>query len=140
AKDRWNQRLAAQHQPLRVDLSVVDTGQDPARAAAGFQQLADQRVRIVIGPQSSSEVAAIQALANQQGVLIVSQGSTASSLAMPNNNVFRFVPNDHIEGRATTDLLVKQGARIVVPLWRNVRGTQGLADSVRAAATAAGAT
>ena len=139
AKDRWNQRLAAQHQSLRVDLSVVDTGQDPARAAAGFQQLADQHVRIVIGPQSSSEVAAIQALANQQGVLIVSQGSTASSLAMPNNNAFRFVPNDHIEGRATTDLLVKQGTRVVVPLWRNDRGNQGLADSVRAAATAAGA-
>jgi branched-chain amino acid transport system substrate-binding protein len=139
AKDRWNQRLAAQHQPLRVDLSVVDTAQDPARAAAGFQQLADQRVRIVIGPQSSSEVAFIQALANQQGVLVVSQGSTASSLAMANNNVFRLVPNDHVEGRATTDLLVKQGARIVVPLWRNDRGNQGLADSVRAAATAAGA-
>ena len=55
-------------------------------------------VRIIVGPQSSSEVAAIQPLANAEGVLVVSQGSTASSLAMPNDNVFRFVPNDHIEG------------------------------------------
>jgi len=139
AKDRWNRQLAAQHRSSRVDLTVVDTGQDPARATAGFQQLADQGVRIVIGPQSSSEVAAIQAPANARGVLLVSQGSTASSLAMPNNNVFRFVPNDHVEGRATTDLLLQQGARVVVPLWRNDRGNQGLADSVRAAATSAGA-
>jgi branched-chain amino acid transport system substrate-binding protein len=58
---------------------------------------------------------------------------------MPNNNVFRFVPNDHVEGRATTDLVLQQGARVVVPLWRNDRGNQGLADSVRAAATGAGA-
>jgi branched-chain amino acid transport system substrate-binding protein len=139
AKDGWNRRLAAQHRAERVDLTVVDTGQDPGRAAAGFQQLADQGVRVVIGPQSSSEVAAIQAAANARGVLVVSQGSTASSLAMPNNNVFRFVPNDHVEGRATTDLVVRQGAKIVVPLWRNDRGNQGLADSVRAAATTAGA-
>jgi branched-chain amino acid transport system substrate-binding protein len=138
AKDRWNRRLAAQHRAERVDLTVVDTGQDPARAATGFQQLADQGVRVVIGPQSSSEVAAIQAAANARGVLVVSQGSTASSLAMPNNNVFRFVPNDHVEGRATTDLVVRNGAKIVVPLWRNDRGNQGLADSVRAAASAAG--
>src|SRR5580704_12209256 len=58
ARDRWNQRLARQHR--RVELDVVDTGQDPARATAGFTQLADQGVRIIIGPQSSSEVAAIQ--------------------------------------------------------------------------------
>ena len=138
ARDQWNQRLARQRRNLRVELDIVDTGQDPTRATAGFQQLADQRVRVIIGPQSSSEVAAIQPLANARGVLIVSQGSTASSLAMPDNNLFRFVPNDHVEGRATTDLLVQQGARVVVPMWRNDRGNQGLADSVRAAATSGG--
>lgn len=138
ARDQWNQRLARTHQNHRVALDVVDTGQDPARATAGFTQLADQGVRIIIGPQSSSEVAAIQPLANARGVLIVSQGSTASSLAMPNDNVFRFVPNDHVEGRATTDLVEQQGARVVVPMWRNDRGNQGLSDSVRASATADG--
>jgi len=57
---------------------------------------------------------------------------------MPNDNVFRFVPNDHIEGRATTDLLTHQGIRVVVPMWRDDRGNQGLANSVRAAATSEG--
>ena len=72
-------------------------------------------------------------------MLLVSQGSTASSLAMPNDTVFRFVPNDHVEGRASTDLILQQGARAVVPLWRDDRGNQGLAASVRAAATASSA-
>ena len=138
ARDQWNQRLARTHQNRRVELDVVDTGQDPARATAGFTRLADQGVRIIIGPQSSSEVAAIQPLANARGVLIVSQGSTASSLAQLNDNVFRFVPNDHVEGRASTDLIEKQGVRVIVPMWRNDRGNQGLSDSVRAAATADG--
>ena len=138
ARDQWNQRLARSHQNRRVELDVIDTGQDPARATAGFTQLANQGVRVIVGPQSSSEVAAIQPLANARGVLIVSQGSTASSLAQPDDNVFRFVPNDHVEGRATTDLVEQQGARAVVPMWRNDRGNQGLSDSVRAAATTDG--
>jgi len=136
AAARWNQRLASTE--TRVTLDIVDTGQDPARAVTGFQALAARGVRIIIGPQSSSEVAAIQPLANAQGILVVSQGSTASSLAMPDDNVFRFVPNDHVEGRATVDLLARQGVRTLVPLWRDDRGNQGLADSVRAAATADG--
>ena len=136
ATAQWNQRL--KRTGTRVQLDVVDTGQDPTRAVAGFQQLAAEGVRIIVGPQSSSEVAAIQPLANAQGVLLVSQGSTASSLAMPNNNVFRFVPNDHVEGRTTTDLVVRQGVKTLVPLWRDDRGNVGLADSVRAAASASG--
>lgn len=139
ATARWNQRLKSQQQSARVELDIIDTGQDPTRAVSGFQQLADRGVRIIVGPQSSAEVAAIQPLANARGVLVVSQGSTASSLAMPDDNVFRFVPNDHVEGRATTDLMVHQGIRIVVPMWRDDRGNQGLADSVRAAATSEGA-
>jgi len=136
ATAQWNQRLKPTG--TRVELDVVDTGQDPTRAVAGFQQLVAEDVRIIIGPQSSSEVAAIQPLANAQGVLVVSQGSTASSLAMPNDNIFRFVPNDHVEGRATTDLIARQGVRALVPLWRDDRGNQGLADSVRAASSSGG--
>ena len=136
ATARWNQRL--KNSGTQVKLDIVDTGQDPTRAVAGFQELAAQGVRIIIGPQSSSEVAALQPLVNAQGVLLVSQGSTASSLAIPNDNVFRFVPNDHVEGRTSTDLIVKQGVRQLVPLWRDDRGNVGLADSVRAAAGASG--
>ena len=46
AQGQWNQRLARQHSNVRVVVDVVDTGQDPARATAGFNQLADQGVRI----------------------------------------------------------------------------------------------
>ena len=35
--------------------------------------------------------------------------------------------------------MVHQGIRTVIPMWRNDRGNQGLADSVRAAATGGGA-
>jgi branched-chain amino acid transport system substrate-binding protein len=73
-------------------------------------------------------------------VLVVSQGSTASSLAIPDDNVFRFVPTDHVEGKAITDLMVKDGTTQIVPMWRNDAGNQGLSDTVRSTAPTQGAT
>src|SRR5262245_17124512 len=133
-------RLNHQLKNAHVTLEVVDTGQVPDRAKTGFDTLADEGVKLIIGPQSSSEVAAIMDAANQRGVLVVSQGSTASSLGIPDDMTFRFVPTDHVEGRATVDLIKKDGRKTIVPLWRNDRGNQGLADSVRSAATVEGIT
>jgi branched-chain amino acid transport system substrate-binding protein len=125
---------------VEISLDVVDTAQEPEKAAAGFEQLAADGVKLIIGPQSSSEVAEITDAANEAGVLVVSQGSTASSLSTPDDMIFRFVPNDHVEGRASVDLILKDNKDVIVPLWRNDRGNQGLSDSVRAAATSEGAT
>lgn len=138
AARRWNASPQGRH--VKVSLDVENTNLDPDQAQAALTRLADADVPIVIGPQSSSEVAAISDTAASRGVLVVSQGSTASSLAQPDDNVFRFVPTDRVEGRASTDLMKKNGATTIVPMWRNDRGNTGLADSVRAAATASGMT
>lgn len=137
AAQRWN---AAHGKQTKVVLDVENTNLEADRAQAALTRLADRGTRIVIGPQSSSEVAAIGADADARGVLLVSQGSTASSLGQPDDNIFRFVPTDRVEGRASTDLILRNGAAVIVPMWRNDRGNIGLADSVRAAATASGAT
>jgi len=138
AARRWNASPQGKH--VKVILDVENTNLEPDQAQAALTRLADADVPIVIGPQSSSEVAAISDTAAARGVLVVSQGSTASSLAQPDDNVFRFVPTDRVEGRASTDLMKKNGATTIVPMWRNDRGNTGLADSVRAAATASGMT
>jgi branched-chain amino acid transport system substrate-binding protein len=138
AAERWND--SRQGKQVKVVLDVENTNLEPEQAQAALTRLADQGVRIAIGPQSSAEVAAISEQANARGVILVSQGSTASSIAQPDDNVFRFVPTDRVEGRASVDLMLDDGATTIVPMWRNDRGNNGLADSVRAAATASGAT
>jgi branched-chain amino acid transport system substrate-binding protein len=137
AAQRWN---AAKGKKVKVVLDVENTNLEPEQAQPALTRLADKGVRIAIGPQSSSEVAAITDQAAARGVILVSQGSTASSIAQPDDNVYRFIPTDRVEGRATTDLVLGNGATTVVPMWRNDRGNNGLVDSVRAAATASGAT
>jgi branched-chain amino acid transport system substrate-binding protein len=138
AARRWN--ASDRGKRLKVVLDIENTDLNPEQAQAALTRLADRGVRIVVGPQSSSEVAAITDQANARGVILVSQGSTASSLAQPDDNVFRFVPTDRVEGRASVDLMLENGASTIIPMWRNDRGNVGLAESVRAAATASGAT
>ncbi len=131
AVQKWNAQPAAQRGNTKLVLDVYNTNLEPDKAVTGLKQLAKKGAHVVIGPQSSSEVAAIKDLAASLSVLVVSQGSTASSLAIPDDNVFRFVPTDHVEGKAITDLMVKNGAGEIVPMWRNDAGNQGLSDTVR---------
>jgi branched-chain amino acid transport system substrate-binding protein len=138
AVSKWNAQPAAKRGNTKVVLDVYNTNLEPEKAVSGIKALAKKGAKIVIGPQSSSEVAAIKDLAASLGVLVVSQGSTASSLAIPDDNVFRFVPTDHVEGKAITDLMVNDGATEIVPMWRNDAGNQGLSDTVRSTAPASG--
>src|SRR5205823_4596911 len=76
-------RLNHQLKNAHVTLDIVDTGQDPDRAKAGFDKLAGVGVKLIIGPQSSSEVAVIMGAANQAVAQQVAKagGDTAVYLA-----------------------------------------------------------
>src|SRR5436190_9353254 len=121
----------ATHGQQRFRLLVRDTQLIPSKALDAIKDLDSRGVKIVIGPQSSSEVAAIKPFADAHGILVISQGSTASSLAIPGDNIFRFCPNDRREAEALVALLQHDGVRAIVPLWRNDAGNNGLHDSVQ---------
>ena len=70
--------------------------------------------------------------ANAAGLLLVSQGSTASSLAIPGDALYRMVPTDKVESRATVDLMAKQERNYLVTIGRDDAGNQGLITSVTA--------
>ena len=134
-------QIAAQtHGRQRFQLLIRDTQLDPSKALDAITELNQRGVKIVIGPQSSSEVAMIMPFANAHNILVISQGSTASSLAIPGDNIFRFCPNDIREAEALVALLRHDGIRAIVPLWRNDRGNNGLHDSVQIRFQALGGT
>ncbi len=114
----------------RFQLFVRDTQLDPSRALEAIKNLDQLGVKIVIGPQSSSEVARIKPYADAHNILVMSQGSTASSLAIPGDNIFRFCPNDTREAEAIIALMRHDGIRAIVPLWRDDAGNNGAAASV----------
>ena len=125
------QNIHPQYNPVRFRFLVRDTQQDPLRALDAIQDLNARGVKIIIGPQTSSEVAMIKPFADAHDILVISQGSTASSLAIPGDNILRFCPNDRREAEALVALLQHDRIRAIVPLWRNDAGNNGLHDSVK---------
>jgi branched-chain amino acid transport system substrate-binding protein len=133
-----NANLSKQGSPTRVRVIIADTKHDPNVALQKLQALAAQGVKIVIGPQSSAELQVLKPYADQNGIVIISHGSTASSLAIAGDNVFRVVPDDTREAEAVVALMWGEGIRTLVPLWRTDAGNQGLHDSVKRALEARG--
>lgn len=133
-----NAYLANGHTGLHFTSSIKDTKLDPPTALAGITAFKDAGVEVVIGPQSSAEVAAIKAYADANGILVASQSSTAGSLAIANDNIFRFTPSDTLEAVALVGLMKADGVATVIPFWRNDAGNIGLETATRALFTAVG--
>lgn len=126
-----NARLQKAGSTTRVRLRMVDVRGEPAVARRELRRLAAEGVRVIIGPQASSEVKAIRTAAGASGVVAISQGSTAHSLAVAGDNVYRLVPDDIREGEALVALLRRDGVDGLASIWRADPGNAGLAKSVQ---------
>jgi branched-chain amino acid transport system substrate-binding protein len=131
AEEQLEADAISQHGGYRFNFFVRDTQHDPSKALAAIQDLDQRGVQIIIGPQTSSEVAMIKPYADAHNILVISQGSTASSLAIPGDNIFRLCPDDMREAEAIVALMLHDGISNIVPLWRNDAGNNGLHDSVQ---------
>ena len=124
----------------RFTTTIYDTKLDTALAKQFMLEVKNNGTGFVIGPQSSAEVGAIKQFADENNILVVSQGSTAGSLSIPNDNVFRFCPDDKIEGAAMANTIYNEGIKGLVTLSRDDAGNKGLQSSVGTAFTNLGGT
>jgi ABC-type branched-subunit amino acid transport system substrate-binding protein len=107
---------------VRTQLIVGDTKTSPSSAPESLKSVLGEKeedVRIIIGPATSAAVQAVKDYADKNGILLVSHSSTAPSLAIAGDNLFRFVPDDTHQGEAIAKKMWNDGVRIVVPMWRS---------------------
>ncbi|MFN8534422.1 MAG: ABC transporter substrate-binding protein [Dehalococcoidia bacterium] len=131
AEEDINARLAAQATGVRVRFVMVNTERDPARALAAVQSMAQQGIRLVIGPDTSAELEAIKPFVDSAGMIVISYASTAPGLATPGDNVFRFVPDDTHQADAIVALMTDDQVRTIVPLYRGDVYGDGLLAALR---------
>src|SRR5437763_15798960 len=132
AEEQLQADAISQHGGYRFHFFVRDTQHDPSKALEAIKDLDRRGAQIIIGPQTSSEVAMIKPYADAHNILVISQGSTASSLAIPGDNIFRLCPDDVLEAEAIVALMLHDGISNIVPLWRHDAGNNGRHDSVNA--------
>jgi branched-chain amino acid transport system substrate-binding protein len=135
-----NDYLAAGKTGMHFTANIQDTKLDPAVALTAVTAMKGAGVEVVIGPQSSAEVAAIKTYVNANDVVVISQSSTAGTLAIPNDNIFRLTPSDTLEAVALVGVMKADGQAIVIPFWRNDAGNVGLQVATRALFPGPGAT
>ncbi|MFA6085969.1 ABC transporter substrate-binding protein [Mucilaginibacter sp.] len=138
AAEDINIYLAQRDAKFSIAVHVSDTKLETEVAKTQFTAAKNGGVHFVIGPQSSAELAAIKPLVDGGQVIVVSQSSTAGSLAIADDNIFRFCPPDKIEGAAIANTIFKKGIKGLVTLARDDAGNKGLQLATGAAFTAKG--
>jgi len=138
AADDINAYLKNKDAAFRMSVSFYDTKLNPDSARLDFVKETSAGTHFIIGPQSSSELATIVPLADAAHMIVVSQGSTAGSLAIAGDAVFRFCPADKVEGAAIANTIYKDGIKGLVTVARNDAGNTGLQTATGASFTAKG--
>ncbi len=114
-----NANFSLSNSSLRYELVIEDTESDPAKSLEKLKLLENHDIRTVIGPATSAELRAVKDHADHNDILLISHSSTAPSLAIEDDNVFRFVPDDTHQAEAISRLMWEDGVRVVIPFWRN---------------------
>lgn len=116
---------------FEIELQVEDTETDPDVALEKLKSLNEQGIKVVIGPHSSDETAAVKEYADDNDILIISVGSTSPDLAIPNDNIFRVVPDATHEGHALATLITDDGIEVIVPILRDDLWANGLFNATK---------
>ena len=125
---------------LSVELVTRDTETDPEAAQSALEELDADGINVVIGPYASSTVEAVKDYADINGIVLVSPLSTAGTLAIPDDNIYRVTPDERAEGEALAAVLAEDGIDTVIPVTRDDPGNRGLQVGLKAAFEAAGGT
>ena len=120
--------------PFRIKIVIEDTETKPEVCLQKLQALSAKGIKFFIGPQTSAEVKQIKSYADQNKLLIISQSSTAPSLAIPGDYIFRFCPTDEIQGPVIAKMAKQFGLKAIVIMWRGDAWGDGLHDAVKKAA------
>lgn len=119
---------------------TYDTKLDTTLALQFIKEGVGAGTKYFVGPQSSAELGALRSYAVSNNILVVSQGSTASSLAIGNDPIFRFCPGDSIEGGAVANSIRNLGYQYLITTARDDAGNKGLQKAVGEKFTALGGT
>jgi len=130
AIEEMNKYLEEAGAPFRFTYIHEDTEASPQKAVDVVKRFINNGIKVIVGPLSTSETAAVMPIANQYHVVVISPSSTGKKAAAPNDFVFRVAPPDTRQGPALAEIIYKLGYRKLVIIARNDDYGKGLATLV----------
>ena len=109
-----------------LKMTSEDSATSPVIALEKLSVLNAKGIGIVVGPETSSNIRNIKGYSDSNNMLLISCCSSAPALAIPNDSVFRLVPDDSNQGTAISKLIQHEGIEVIVPVWRGDTWGDGL--------------
>lgn len=120
AKEDINQFFESIGVEKRIKLYIEDTATQAKKSLEALKKLhKEHECFLVIGPNSSSVAKACLDYINDNDIIMLSPASTAPSLAIRGDNLFRICPNDLYQAQAMAHMLRKDNIKVLVGLTRN---------------------
>ena len=124
--EEFNKHLENIGESWYLKMVSEDSATNPVIALEKLSALNAKGIGIVVGPETSSNIRNIKGYSDSNNMLLVSCCSSAPALAIPNDSVFRLVPDDRNQGTALAKLLRHEGIDVLVPVWRGDTWGDGL--------------
>jgi len=114
----FNKHLEKIGAPWTLKMTSEDSATSPVIALEKLTSLNAKGIELIVGLETSSNIRNIKGYAESNNMLLVSCCSSAPALAIPNDNVYRLVPDDSNQGTALAKLIQNEGIQAIVPVWR----------------------
>jgi branched-chain amino acid transport system substrate-binding protein len=109
----FNEHLEEIGAPWHLKMVSEDSVTNPVIALEKLSALNAKGIGIVVGPETSSNIRNIKGYSDSNNMLLVSCCSSAPALAIPNDSVFRLVPDDTNQGAALSKLIQHEGIEVL---------------------------
>jgi len=125
----FNKHLEKLGASWNLKMISEDSATSPVIALEKLTSLNAKGIGIVVGPETSSNIRNIKGYSDSNNMLLVSCCSSAPALAIPNDSVYRLVPDDSNQGTALAKLIQHEGIEVLVPVWRGDTWGDGLSEA-----------
>jgi branched-chain amino acid transport system substrate-binding protein len=125
----FNKHLEEIGAPWTLKMTSEDSATSPVIALEKLTALNAKGIKMIVGPETSSNIRNMKGYSDSNNMLLVSCCSSAPALAIPNDSVYRLVPDDSNQGTALSKLIQHEGIKVLVPVWRGDTWGDGLSDA-----------
>ena len=113
-----NKHFEGMNSSSHFNLLMANSKSTPEDSLEAIKQLHSFGAKIIVGPAFGATVNAAKEYADANNITLISYSSTSSSLSIEGDNLFRLVPDDTYQGKIVAEKMIKDGIKVIVPIWR----------------------
>jgi ABC-type branched-subunit amino acid transport system substrate-binding protein len=113
-----NKHFEGMNSSSHFNLLMANSKSTPEHSLEAIKQLHSFGAKIIVGPAFGATVNATKEYADANNITLISYSSTSSSLSIEGDNLFRLVPDDTYQGKIVAEKMIKDGIKVIVPIWR----------------------